>query len=268
MFGRPRTGKQYSLRMRSARVGTSAASLSVNFHATGKPTLPEEELLQSRRSLYEVQGIKKMPPVSTVQLTFPVDHCLAEPTRFRDWVMDLKCVKEAAFVGGHAGFGINTYHESGKHRYNEIIQATLSEALAKHPGIDLESSGSVTNHLLRYIPGQIELVPQMKRVQWLTYLRDDTLELCGRRETVITELSKNPNIRLYPLPGAIAVQIDADPQIGNTDASDYLDDYRYVAQVLAPARLTEYRGRSRNKGFTDEKAQAWLEAFERELNSS
>lgn len=265
MFGNPRKGKRYYLRMRGARFGTSAASLHVNFHVMGKPTLPDEALLQSRRSLYEVQGIKTMPPVSSVQVTFPVDHPLAEPTRFRDWIMNLTCVKEAAFVGGHAGFGINTYYESGKHQYNEIIQATLSEALAKHPGLDLESSGSVNSHLLRYIPGQIELVPQMKRVQWLTFLRDDTLDLCGGREKVTTELFRNPNTILHPLPGALAVQAGHTPGIGDIDVGDYLDEYRHVAQVLAPARLAEYRGRSRNKGFTDEKAQAWLEAFQREI---
>ena len=67
---------------------------------------------------------------------------------------------------------------------------------------------------------------------------------------------------MHEFPWGILVQAGAAPQLGNVEHRDFLPVYRDVARVLRPIRVKEIAGMGR--GFSDDAADEWLNAFDRE----
>lgn len=265
MFDRPRVGAQYWMLMRGTDTGVSAAELDIVFQPleplpTSGPDL--EARLELHRERYEDGNWIFYDSVDMIRVTFPLDHPLAAPEALRDWVLSLTCVREASFVSGHAGFGLNIDEEVGSRDLRRMMDAHRAAAFARHPGLDYHSYGDVGRHLVKYWPGHAAFLPRIKRVQWLTLVNDLMLdELCGGREAIETALAAAPDAIPHALAGGgLLIQAGERPGTGDVTRGDRLPAYRTVAQLLAPARLPAVK--SRNRIFDQAAATAWLEALE------
>jgi len=270
-LSRPRPFKQYWMQIgeRGPRLGVSAGSLDIDFRP--RPPLSPAQL-EARHAadqrIFDSIGRMVTPPVTHLRLTLPVEQALADPAMFRDWVMDFRFAQRGTFVAGHAGLAINIDISVGSDRLRAAMVSRVASVLARHPGIGWHNPGSMTCDLFRFFPDRLDLVPQFLRVHWLTLLRDETLGLCGETAKVKNALTQVPGVLIHPLPGGIAVQIGDAPQPGDLTKRDFLNDYRAVARILAPARLPKHSGITGDRGaFPEAAAQAWLEAFERDYDA-
>ncbi len=264
LFERPRVGARQWLEMRGTGDGVSAAELFVHYKPL--PPLPTTEAgiaeaVEANYQKYEVQNAIFMPMVSSISVSFPLDHPLAAPEALLAWVQGLACVRQSAFVSGHAGYGIKAHTEVSSRPLRQTMDSGLAAMLARHPGLDYEVFGSVATQLLKYWPDHPWFLPRFKRAQWLTLVRNPMLEeLCGGQESVQAALSGADGVIGHDLSDGMILQAGAAPQIGDVTTGDYIAPYRAVAAALAPARLPKFK--SNNRYFNQDVADAWLAAFE------
>ncbi len=270
LFDRPRVGARNWLQMRAAGhgEGVSSAELAITYKMLPPlPVTPEDTAaaIAANKQKYEVDGAIFMPMLSSISVSFPLDHPLAQPDALIAWVQGLACVNTPGFVSGHAGYALKADTEVGSRELRRAMDSGLAATLARHPGFDYEVYGSVATHLLKYWPGHPWFLPRFKRAQWLTFTRDVMLnELCGGRDTVTATLATDTAIKVHDLGDGLMIQAGDAPQIGEVTTGDLLPSYRHVAKTLAAARLPKFK--SNDRFFNQDAATAWLEAFERDYD--
>ena len=100
------------------------------------------------------------------------------------------------------------------------------------------------------------------RVNWLTLIGRRSVEYLGGIESLNKRFAANPAIIVREFPWGILVQAGPEPQLGDVGHRDFIPVYRDVAEVLRPIRVKKIEGMGR--GFSDEAADEWLNAFDRE----
>lgn len=244
--------------------GCSAAALRIS--APGIVPLPATEearaaLLEKNRATYEQHGrIFYSPGVTSIVASFPLDHPLARPDALLEWVHALRAVREGAFVSGHAGYGLNAYEEVGSRALGALMRPVVRGALARHPGLNYEAlGGGIGRDLLLYWPGHVRFLPRFKRANWLTLVPELSIaeQLRGRAH-LIEALADGPEVVAHAAGGGVVVRAGPAPALGDDGIPP--PAYRFVARVLAPARLDRIGAVS---GLFDaEEATAWLGALE------
>lgn len=267
-FDRPRPKANYWIQFQGCHItkGVSGAELDISYQP--HPPIPEDPqtvaaVVEKHYQSYEVRNRVFTPMIQSIHIAFPLDHPLAQPDALLAWIKDLDCVKQPSFVSGHAGFGIAAYETVGERPLQQQMNAALASALSRHPGLNFEKKGWVGVHLLKYWPGHPWFLPRIKRVNWLTFVRNLMLdELCSGTETVKTALAAQEGVVLHDLGDGLIIQAGDAPAIGDVTKGDTLPVYRHVAQVLASARIPQIKQIGRI--FTNDIANAWLNALERD----
>ncbi len=250
----------FSMRSHNQDKGCSAARLTLVFNPKENWAVTEQdrELRRSRRMALEKTDIAFSPPISIVTATFPLDHPFAKPARFKDWVLGLKCVRDGSFVGGHAGYRLETYSEVYDSRHQKTMECHVAKLILNHPGLDYDGIPGLGVQLLCYRHGDYDMTAMMKRVQWLNFLRADTLQLAGNRDEICARLEADPLVKVLPVGDGLMVQAGRCPGIGNVSEGDMLPAYRAAAKILSAARF-----RHRRSGNTLSPLQTdWLEALD------
>jgi hypothetical protein len=115
---------------------------------------------------------------------------------------------------------------------------------------------------MRYDCSTRDLVPQIKRVNWLTLTSFRTLALLGRDEEITDRIASGPEVAIYPLRHGLLIQAGRQPALGDTSTGDLPAAYCHVGHALRTMRLSTMTGDGGS--FSDELAQRWLTAFDEE----
>jgi hypothetical protein len=92
-------------------------------------------------------------------------------------------------------------------------------------------------------------------------LSERTIAHLGGGERVKASLSVSAGIDVDDVGTGIAIRAGKTPQIGDIPMGDIIPLFRAVAKVLRPVRMEALPGPG--GGFPDERAQEWLEAFDK-----
>jgi len=266
---RPREHKSYYVQFSgcSAEQGASAAMIELELNRRPAQFFtPEQEAVRraKRKVLYEDMGCIFSPLATALRVTFPLDHKLADPDKLLAWVMDLSLVKEWPFLSGHCGYNLNHFEEVGSRIIREAMQSRLGSLCLRYPGFDWNSTGGVLAHLLRYDSATSDLIPNIKRVNWLTLVSHKAVEYLGGVSRLLNGLGQDLPIVSHPVSGGFVIQAGPAPQTGDIGARDFIPVYRRVAEVLRPVRLETIPGLG--SGFSDDAAVEWLEAFDKDID--
>lgn len=265
---RPRLGKSYYAEFLGSdrSYGTTAASILFVLHARPNPDqISAEQKSAHQKSLqhyYNNDLMYSSPPVNTLRVTLPLDHELANGAAFKEWVLGFSALSRGQFASGHAGLSLNFDNSVVSSDIREIMTGRLAALLLRHPGLDWENTGSVSNFLLSWKKELSDFIPQIKRVQWLTFLSEKTLQYLGCQKKLEELLGNDLPITIDPLRHGLSIQAGKEPELGDISRRDFLPVYRRVAAALRPVRLSKHQGVGR--GFSDEAAQEWLEGLDRE----
>jgi len=266
---RPRPNKDYHIKFSgsSNQQGASAAMIRLDLYR--RPTrnfTPEQEAKEraARKLLFGELGCDYTDPATVLRITFPMDHKLADPAMLLDWVMGLSLVREWPFLSGHCGYNLNYFEEAGSMSIREPMQSWLGSLCLRYPGFDWNNAGGVLTHLLRYDPITSDLIPLIKRVNWLTLVNHRAVDYLGGVRRLLDGLGQDLPIISHPVSGGFVIQAGPAPQTGDVGARDFIPIYRRVAGVLRPIRLETIPGLG--VGFSNSAAMEWLEAFDKDLD--
>ena len=264
-FRRPREGQTYYAEFTGAgKEGTSPAELRIVVNYNPPQILSPDEIetrRERRRVLYEERGAKSTGPVSEITLTMPLDMEAAHPQRLLRWLLDRPLIAQTAFASGHAGLGVNRDGLVADNALSAEINGRLAYAVVRHPGLDWQKN-PILNEVMRYDSRSRDLVPQIKRVNWLTFTSSRTLSALGPVEEITARIASGPSVAIHPLRHGLLVQAGPEPALADTNTGDLPASYCHVGHVLRGWRLPTLTGEG--PGFSDELAQRWLTAFDAE----
>lgn len=262
---RPRPGQTYFVEFTGADgEGTSPATLRIvmNYNAPTELSPEESEVRRERRRvLYEERGTKLTGPVSEITLTAPLDMELASPSLLSRWLLQRPLVTATAFASGHAGLGLNRDSLVADMALSDQIRGRLAYAVARHPGLDWQKD-SLLDRIMRYDRGSRDLVPQIKRVNWLTLASSRTLKLLGDHAEVGKQIAAATGVVTYPLSNGLLIQAGPEPALGDSSLGELPAAYCHVGHALRSVRLPSITGAGGS--FSDEQAERWLTAFDEE----
>ena len=141
------------------------------------------------------------------------------------------------------------------------MEGRLAALCLRHPGLDWDNTGSVQNFLLRWDRTLSDFLPQIKRVNWLTFVSDRALVYLGGREQLTNMLGIDPAIVVHPLEHGVCIQAGPAPQLGDIARQEFLPTYRRVTAALRAIRLEKHSGVG--GGFSDDQAMDWLNGLDR-----
>ena len=264
---RPRLRKSYYALFSGASPsgGTAAASIKLVLIARPKFSPEEQEAyLASMKKFYEGQGSIFGPPVTSLRVTIPLDHELTDPSKFLEWVLGFSVVRGQRFVSGHGGLAINQDEAVSDPALRNPMEGRLAALCLRHPGLDWDNTGSVQNFLLRWDRALSNFLPQIKRVNWLTFVSDRALARLGGPDQLAKTLGSDSAIVVHPLGQGVCIQAGPAPQLGDIARQEFLPTYRRVAAALRPIRLEKHS--SAGGGFSDDQAMDWLDSLDREYD--
>ncbi len=266
---RPRLGKSYYAEFSEADLkgGTSAASIKVVLIA--RPTMShdqQEAYRASMKQFYEGAGSIFGPPVTSLRVTIPLDHPLADPSRFLEWALGLAVARDERFVSGHAGLALNHDEAVSDSALRNAMEGRLAALCLRHPGLDWDNTGSVQTSLLLWDRALSDFLPRIKRVNWLTLVSDRALVRLGGRDRLASSLARDPAIVMHAVSEGVCVQAGPAPQLGDVARHDFLATYRRVAAALRPIRLDKHSGMG--LGFSDDEAMTWLDGLDRDMSDA
>lgn len=224
----------------------------------------QEQRLADQIQMYEVDNCVTFPKVNILRVALPIEHELAEPTAFYNWVADFKAIRSPHFCSGHAGIALLADISRVDEKISAAIAGRLGALLLRHPGLDWEITGSSCEGILRWDPNIKNFYPRIKRVNWLTLLGERTLNHEGGIEKLMNQLQTQTNAKLQKIDNSLLIQAGDAPQIGDVSDRDFLPDYRQVAKVLKHLRMDKYGG-SGNQ-FSSDSANLWLAGLDREYD--
>jgi hypothetical protein len=262
----PRQYKSYFIEFYadSQEHGISPASLRMNFEIRPVTEFTPEKAVRRRNNWRAME--QRSPTtdrsigvgLSELTVFFPLCHALAEPRALIHWVKSLRVVAEGPLVAGHCGFALNDYRNIGSRELGRRIGEALASYSLRHPGFDWRSP--VSHSLMQFRRDADDLIPMIKRVNWMTFIGQRSVEFLGGLGRIQSSLA-DEEIVIHQQPWGVIVQAGASPQIGDVGRRDFIPAYRKVASALRPIRLPRVDGSG--IGFTDEAAKEWLNAFDR-----
>ncbi len=234
----------------SAAVG--GASFEVYYRDRPRPTPEQEE--RFRRNLpirMEQGGFQSGYATSTFRVTVPLDHPLADPTRFRDWVLDFEAVKSGEFVTGGCDLALNHFYGWG-----DAERRYVHPLCMRYPGLDWLHP-SIHMYLHRYEPSVPEMLPLVKRAGWITLVNERSAAVLGGPEKLAETLRADPTVTIHRLAHGLAIQAGDAPRVGDLSRLDV--PYRSVAAAIRPVRIE----RVGDPRWPDEWMTEWLSALDR-----
>jgi TseV toxin immunity protein TsiV len=264
-LAKPTAGKQYYLEYFgcSEEYGVTGAGLSIHLTPrtyAGKTPEFWHKWLASWRTMYE-QGVRNLLPSTILRLTFPTDHPLASPDALADWIARLRLVTSGEFGSGYAGYALNCHASVGSMNLQQLMHERLAALVLQHPGFDWHSPHDIMDRLLPFDPRRGTFLPLIKRANWISLISERAIAHLGGRDDVKESLGSAAGVEVSDVGTGISIRAGAAPHIGDTPSGDVLPTLRSVARVIRPVRMETIPGPG--SGFPDDRAQEWLEAFDR-----
>ena len=260
---KPRPYKSYYIAFHENQEGCGPAKFEMSYSSFPEKDYPPEKL-EARRNNWRT--LEQQNPgglgLSNSQLivTFPLTHPLAQPSALLHWIKELALVARGPLVSGYCGLGLNDYRETGNGELSFQLQQKMASLVLQHPGLDWQNP--LKRRLIVFKRDADDLIPLIKRVNWLTFVGKRAVEYLGGRDSLNKHFAENREIGVHEFPWGVMVQAGSSPQLGDIGHRDFIPNYRDVAKVLRPIRLPRIDGIGR--GFTDEAANEWLNAFDRD----
>lgn len=259
----PRAGKSYYASFAGASEGTSAASLTLSLAALPEPT---PDLLARRADNWRVlieRGTSPSLQISLLRVTFPLDHPLAAPDKLLSWVLDLDLVQRRPFAAGYAGVALNHAESIGSSTARAAMERHLAVTCTRHPGLDWFTPGSLSRRILAFDALRNEIVPLVKRADWLVLLGDRTLGALGGAEKLTSDLGQalpaGADFATLPLSRGLCVRTGAAPDPLDPARDGLPLTLRALARVLRPVRLPSIDGPA---GVPEGWVTDWLTVFD------
>jgi hypothetical protein len=264
-LARPTAGKQYYLEYFGCAEEHGVTGAGLAIHLTprtyaGKTPEFWRKWLASWKTLYE-QGARNLLPSTILRLTFPLDHPLADPDRLADWIRRLRLVTSGEFGSGYAGYALNHHASAGSMNRQQLMNERLAALALQHPGFDWHSPHDIMGRLLPFDPRTETFLPLIKRVNWISLLSERAIAHLGGRAYVKASLGSAAGVEVSDVGTGISIRAGMAPHIGDMPSGDVLPEFRSVARVIRPVRMETIPGPG--SGFPDDRAQEWLEAFEK-----
>jgi hypothetical protein len=124
--------------------------------------------------------------------------------------------------------------------------------------------GGSQARIFRYRSDRGDILPRIKRANWLTLLCDRTVEAAGGTDSLRAALGNDLPIQMDRLPHGLWIQAGAAPQHGDLAQRDFIPAYRRGARALRAVRIEEMG--SLGKEFMSTAANEWLNAFDVEYD--
>ena len=263
-LARPTAGKQYYLEFYGCadEHGVTGAGLSIHLTPrtyAGKPPEFWKQWIASWKKLYD-DGVRRLLPSTILRITFPPDHPLANPDRLLAWVEALHLVSAGEFASGYAGYALNHYGSVGSTNLQQLMNERLAALVLQYPGFDWHNTYDMVDRLLPFDPQTETFLPLIKRANWLCLISERAIAHLGGRRRVEESLAASPGIDAHAAGNGMIIRAGSAPQTGDLPRGDNIPLFRSVAKVIRPVRLETLPGLG--SGFPDDRAQAWLEAFD------
>jgi len=259
-MAKPRTDKTYSIQFRGCdrAQGISPAELELDLRLRAPSKITDEKRLAVWKSRYESHGIRHALAPTVLRVALPIDHPLADGPKFADWVLGFQLVRSWPFLSGFAGYALNFYAETSSDALRRPMQNQLAVWSLRHAGFDWHQASTFATRLLRYQPDIVDILPLVKRANWLNLVADKSLSYLGGRDIVRERLGQG--LLPHNLEYGMAIQAGSAPAIGDVERGDFLPGYRRVAAALRAVRIEDMD--STSTGFSEEGMDDWLNAFD------
>jgi hypothetical protein len=178
---------------------------------------------------------------AALPLTWFADHAGSFPEFVLGWCRRLRPMH------GYAGLGILDSPDAGVAEAHKQMTYGLAR---RFPGLEADYPISHVHYLKDGIKG----------VNWLTVLSTPWLERLGGLPTLQTELAEP--FRLHEYDGGLVIQAGAMPQLGDSNRKLQIAEYRRLARVLRPIRVSDHASFPAWSGFDEERTTAWLARFD------
>jgi len=265
---KPTAGKQYYLEYSGCadENGVSGAGLSIDLTPrTYEGKTPEfwTRWIASWTKLYD-DGVRKLLPCTVLRVTFPLDHPLADPDALVNWIASLRLVNSGEFASGYAGYALNFHGSVGSMNLQRLMKERLTALVLQYPGFDWHNTYTIVDKLLPFDPPKQTFLPLIKRANWISLLSERSIAHLGGRQRVEESLAASGgpgNIAVRDAGTGMMIRAGLAPQTGDLPRGDGIPLFRSVAKVIRPVRLDAIDGLG--DGFPDDRAQEWLEAFDK-----
>jgi hypothetical protein len=259
-FKQPRPGKiDYHMSFAGCDLNEETSPATLLMRVMRRTATDAEQQLAKMRMLK--QSGRRLPfyPTTDLRLTLPLDHPLAEPARLRDWVLEFDLLESATGFSGFAGYALNHMDIVTDSDHRQLSVQSLASLCRRYPGLGM-FDGSAQSKIFRYRPDQGDILPRIKRANWLTLLCDRTVDAAGGADSLRSALGRDLPIEMDRLPHGFWIQAGPAPQHGDLAQRDFIPAYRRVAGALHGVRIEEID--SLGKEFMSTAANAWLNALD------
>lgn len=250
-FKKPAEAHFYYAEFRGG-VGIHGASFEVYYQHHPRLTPAQQEASQRDLPSLAARGWFSDYSTSTFRVTLPIEHPLAAPDRFAEWVLDFAAVAKGEFVTGGCDLALNYDYGRG-----DMVMKRVKALCSLYPGLDWLNH-SMHNYLIRYEPTP-ELLPLIKRAGWITFAHERSVEWLGGAAKLAETLKGDPTVRIHQLAHGLAIQSGEAPRIGDLSRLDI--PYRSVAAAIRPVRID----RVGDVRYPDEWMGEWLGVLDKPL---
>lgn len=217
----------------------------------------DKELARQQKA-YEEKRILAPRPASKLRVTLPLDHPLAEPGRFAEWIAEFEIVRGDLPFSGYGGLAVNFFRQPVRASVYESTQRLLTALLLQHPGFDWEGGG-VLPRLIVYRPEPQGFRMLTKRVNWINLLSEQVVKDLGGKADLRARLEREPTATVREVGRGFLVLAGQEPQAGDIARGDFVPSYRHVERILRPGRIDDIDGLGGI--FYTPQANEWLNAF-------
>lgn len=231
--------------------GIDPASLELSFRFMEPGNEAARKMGRDNWRAFFQHGKNPHLPLTSLRITLPLNHPLAEPGAFVKWVLGFGLVRKAAFVTGECGYSLIVDEGFG----SPAVARWVTSLCLRYPGLDWFDH-SQGQWFLTWKPEIDDILPLVKRVSWITFVHGKSVEFLGGLPRLREAFADSPEIRIHELEGGIAVQAGDRPQLGERARGELPATYRAVARALRPVRAERHQD--------EEWIEDWVNAFDRE----
>jgi hypothetical protein len=260
-FTNPRKGKlDYHIVFGQGDLNQQATASTIHLSVLRRPPEEFSARKQEWADTYAKYKRQVVWGATTLRLTLPLDHPLAEPDKLIPWILDLKLVKESSEFTGYCGLALNAFNQPVFPSLHVPAQQAMASLVLRHPGFGWEGGG--LPEISRYEPETNEFRLLVKRANWLNLICDNTLACLGGRASVQEQVKSHPEITVYELKHGLAIKAGDTPQIGDIGHRDFIPAYQKIAKIIRPVRIPKIGGHG--AALMSPAANEWLNAFDKE----
>lgn len=265
----PDLNPQFFFKLMDEEHQAAAASLTMHIKQRHEALLsPARRQLRRENTLglYGRGGTNILPIVSSLRLTLPVEHPLAQPTHFKPWLLAQALLQRLPFLYAYAGYGLNVYHWSASPPVVAEAWRTARVLAMRHCGLDLPAT--IASNALRFDHHFFDrhdfFIPLAKRASWLNFFGSLQCAALGGEAAVAARCADQPSLTLTQLEHGLLVQAGEAPALGDLGRHEFLPAYRAVAQLMRPLRPTHFDGFGR--AFEVDAQAEWLDGLDRDYD--